>query len=130
MNTDSRSRLMGRLSRILGLIVLLLALYNAARLLGVSDATDPIVALGALGFVYLAVFTIAQFFAAVGLWIQSSWGAVVLIGAMVTELGLALTGNPNVHLAFFGIVVRLLLLLGAAAILSYVQWRLMETIHD
>ncbi len=130
MNTDFRARLMGRLSRILGLIVLLLAFYNAARLLGVSGAADPIASLGALGFVYLAVFTVAQFFAAVGLWIQSSWGAVVLIGAMATELGLALTGNPNVHLPIFAILVRLLLLLGAAAILSYVQWRLMETIHD
>lgn len=131
MNTGARTKMMGRLSRVLGLICLFLGLASAARLLGANGSpVGPVQALGVMGFVYLSVFTLGQLFAAVGMWIQSSWGAVVLIGVTLTEMGLALSGNPNVSISMIGFIVRIVLLIGSAIILTFVQWRLIETIQD
>jgi len=126
-----KSRLIGRMVRVLALGCLVMGLANASRLLGVGEgARSPLELLGAIGFIYLTAFTLAQLFAAVGLWIQSSWGAVLLVGATASELVLAALGNPHVTLSIPGFVLRLFLLLGGLAVIAYVQWRAFEAIHD
>lgn len=97
--------------RIVAIISLLLGLNDAARLLGVNlGPVSPITALGMTGFVYLAIFSLARLFAAVGLWIKASWGAVLLVGATAVELALYLVGNPDVQMSALGFAVRVVLL--------------------
>lgn len=97
--------------RIIAIIALLLGLNDAARLLGVQlGPVSPIATMGMSGFVYLAIFALARLFAAVGLWIKASWGAVLLVSATGLELVLYLLGNPDVHMTAFGFAVRLVLL--------------------
>lgn len=97
--------------RIVAIISLMLGLNDAARLLGVNlDDVSPIATMGMTGFVYLAIFGLARLFAAVGLWIKASWGAVLLVGATAVELALYLLGNPDVRMSAFGFAVRLVLL--------------------
>jgi hypothetical protein len=109
--------------RIIALVSLLLGLNDAARLLGVQlGAQSPIEALGVTGFVYLAIFAGARLFAAVGLWIRASWGAVLLVGATGMELLLYLLGNADVRMSAPGFAVRLLLL-AAIAVLFVLNWR-------
>lgn len=101
----------GRYVRIIAIISLLLGLNDASRLLGVSmGSVSPISVLGVTGFIYLAVFALARLFAAVGLWIKASWGAVLLVAATSVELILYLIGNPDVQMTIFGFAVRLILL--------------------
>lgn len=115
---DFRSELAGRYLRIVAIIALLLGLSDAARLLGVSSgAQSPITELGATGFAYLAVFCLARLFAAVGLWIRASWGAVLLGIATTIELLMAIFGNPDVTISMVGFGVRLLLVVSVAALL-------------
>lgn len=103
--------------RIVAIISLLLGLNDAARLLGVNlGDVSPIATMGITGFVYLAVFALARLFAAVGLWIKASWGAVLLVGATTVEVGLYLLGNPDVRMSAFGFAVRLVLLASIIAI--------------
>jgi hypothetical protein len=97
--------------RIVAIISLMLGLNDAARLLGVNlGAVSPISTMGMTGFVYLAIFGLARLFAAVGLWIKASWGAVLLVGATGVELLLYLMGNPDVRMTAVGFAVRLVLL--------------------
>ena len=97
--------------RIVAIISLMLGLNDAARLLGVNlGAVSPISTMGMTGFVYLAIFGLARLFAAVGLWIKASWGAVLLVGATGAELLLYLMGNPDVRMTAVGFAVRLVLL--------------------
>jgi hypothetical protein len=97
--------------RIVAIISLVLGLNDAARLLGVNmDDASPIATLGMTGFVYLAIFALARLFAAVGLWIKASWGAVLLVGATTLELSLYLMGNPDVRMTAFGFAIRGVLL--------------------
>ena len=97
--------------RIVAIIGLLLGLIDAARLLGVNlGAVSPITAMGMTGFVYLAIFALARLFAAVGLWIKASWGAVLLVGATSVELALYLLGSTDVAMSAIGFAVRLVLL--------------------
>jgi len=105
-----RSEIAGRFVRIIAIVALLVGLGDAARLLGVGDGTvSPLVTLGPAGFVFLAVFGAARLFAAVGMWIGASWGAVLLVGATGIEIVLFLAGNPDVRLDFIGFAVRLIL---------------------
>lgn len=128
---DQHSRLISRIGRLLGMVCLFLGLASAGRLTGVwNGGESPLQALGMMGFIYLAVFTLAQLFAAVGLWIETSWGGVVLVGAMATELLLLATGNSYISMSVGGIVVRVLLLLGALAMLAYTQRHLIDRVHD
>ena len=104
--------------RIVAIISLLLGLNDAARLLGVNlGAISPISVMGMTGFVYLAIFALARLFAAVGLWIKASWGAVLLVGATVAELALYLLGNPDIAMTAFGFAVRVVLLVAILVIL-------------
>ena len=101
----------GRYVRIVAIIALLLGLNDASRLLGVQTGdVSPLTVLGVSGFTYLAVFSLARLFAAVGLWIKASWGAVLLVGATAVELILYLFGNPDIQMTAIGFGVRLLLL--------------------
>tara|TARA_R110002020_G_scaffold252515_6_gene466423 strand:- start:1807 stop:2196 length:390 start_codon:yes stop_codon:yes gene_type:complete len=97
--------------RVVAIISLLLGLNDAARLLGVNlGSVSPIAAMGMTGFVYLAIFALARLFAAVGLWIKASWGAVLLVGATGVEMILYLLGSPDVAMTAIGFAVRLVLL--------------------
>lgn len=117
--------------RALALVCLLLGLSDASRLLGLGGgAESPMQSLGTTGFVLLAIFAIARLFAGVGLWIDSSWGAVLLVGATGAELGLVFTGNPDVHVSFFGLLVRFVLLVGILGFLGARFWQGREHVHD
>ncbi len=126
---DFKSELAGRYLRIVAIIALLLGLADASRLLGVSSgAASPITELGATGFAYLAVFCLARLFAAVGLWIRASWGAVLLGLATAIELLMFLFGNKDVTISMLGFGVRLVLLVSVAALL-FLSFR-MRRAHD
>lgn len=114
---DAGTELSSRYIRVVALISLILGLSDAARLLGVSmGEVSPLTAFGTTGFVYLGIFSLARLFAAVGLWIHASWGAVILVAATSLELTLYLTGNPNVQMTTFELSVRVLLLASMLAI--------------
>jgi uncharacterized membrane protein (DUF2068 family) len=103
--------------RIVAIISLLLGLNDTARLLGVGlGNVSPMATLGMTGFVYLAIFALARLFAAVGLWIKASWGAVLLASASFIELAMYLMGNPDVRMTAFGFAVRLVLLISILVI--------------
>jgi hypothetical protein len=109
---DLKEGLAGRYVRIIAIVSLLVGLGDAARLLGVSSGNvSPITILGPAGFVYLAIFCLSRLFAAVGLWIGASWGAVLLVGATTVELVLFLGGNRDIHMDLLGFGVRLLLVI-------------------
>jgi hypothetical protein len=106
-----------RAVRILAIVTLLIGLNDAARLLGVTlGAQSPIELYGLTGFIYLAVFTLALLFAAVGLWMKASWGAVLLAGATGIELAMFLLGSKDVQMTLLGFGVRLVLLAAVVAI--------------
>lgn len=126
--TNERS---GIYIRTVAIIALLLGLSDAARLLGVSSGDiSPIAQLGPAGFTYLAIFASARLFAAVGLWIKASWGAVLLVAATGTEMVLFLLGSRDVQMDGLGFAVRLVLL--TAILLVFVlAWRVRrERVHD
>lgn len=103
--------------RIVALLALLLGLNDAARLLGINlGAVSPIATMGLTAFTYLAIFCLARLFAAVGLWIKASWGAVVLVAATALELALYVAGSPDIRISAIGFGVRLVLLAAILAI--------------
>jgi hypothetical protein len=105
--------------RIVAILALVLGLSDAARLLGINlGATSPITAMGSSAFIYLAAFCLARLFAAVGLWIKASWGAVLLVGATALELGLYISGSPDIRMSAIGFAVRLVLLAAIIFILG------------
>lgn len=126
---DFKGEVAGRYVRIVAIIALLLGLADAARLLGVSTGSvSPLATLGTAGFVYLAIFCLARLFAAVGLWIRASWGAVLLVAATAAELLLYLFGNPDVRLDAIGFALRLVLLIAITVI--FVLAVRMRRAHD
>jgi len=127
---DFKSPIAGRYVRIVAIIALLLGLNDASRLLGVSTgAQSPIQILGVTGFVWLSVFALAQLFASVGLWIRASWGAVLLVGSTVLELGMYLMGNHDIQMSAIGFAVRLVLLVSIVLVLV-LSLRFRERAHD
>jgi uncharacterized membrane protein (DUF2068 family) len=127
---DFNTPIAGRYVRIVAIIALLLGLNDASRLLGVSTgAQSPIDILGVTGFVYLAVFSMAQLFAAVGLWIRASWGAVLLVAATVLELGMYLLGSKDVQMSALGFAIRLVLLV-SIVVVFVLSIRMRERAHD
>lgn len=127
---DFNTPIAGRYVRIVAIISLLLGLNDASRLLGVSTgAQSPIDILGVTGFVYLAVFSMAQLFAAVGLWIRASWGAVLLVAATVLELGMYLLGSKDVQMSALGFAIRLVLLV-SIVVVFVLSVRMRERAHD
>lgn len=127
---DFKSPIAGRYVRIVAIIALLLGLNDASRLLGVSGGSQsPIAVLGVAGFTYLGVFALARLFAAVGLWIRASWGAVLLVGATGIELAMYLMGNRDVQMSALGFAVRLVLLV-SIALIFVLSLRFRERAHD
>lgn len=127
---DFNSPIAGRYVRIVAIIALLLGLNDASRLLGVSSGSQsPLAILGAAGFTYLAIFAVARLFAAVGLWIRASWGAVLLVGATGIELALYLMGNRDVQMNALGFAVRLVLMV-SIALIFVLSLRFRERAHD
>ncbi len=123
---DFSTEPLGRFVRVIAIITLLLGLSDAARLLGVSlGAQSPVEAMGLNAFIYMAVFTLTLLFAAVGLWIKASWGAVLLFAATIVQLALFLLRNPDVHMTIYSFAVRLVLLAAIVAlfVLSFRQRR-------
>jgi len=105
--------------RILAILALTLGLSDASRLLGVNlGATSPIAAMGFPSFVLLGVFCLARLFAAVGLWIKASWGAVLLVGTTSLEILLYLLGNPDVRIGALGFAFRVVLLVAILLIFA------------
>lgn len=126
---DFKGEVAGRYVRIVAIIALVLGLADAAKLLGVSSGSvSPLTQLGTAGFVYLGIFSLARLFAAVGLWIRASWGAVLLVGATVVELGMYLFGNPDVRIDAFGFAFRIVLL-AAISVIFFFSFR-MRRAHD
>ncbi len=127
---DFNTPIGGRYVRIVAMIALLLGLSDASRVLGVSMGSDsPIATLGQAGFTYLSIFAVAGLFAAVGLWIRQSWGAVLLVGAIVIELGMYLLGNRDIPMSALGFAVRVVLL--ASIVLIFVlAIRTQRRAHD
>jgi hypothetical protein len=116
---DFNAPAIGIYIRIVAIIALMLGLNDAARLLGVQlGAVSPISTMGMTGFIYLAIFGLARLFAAVGLWIRASWGAVLLVSATGLELALYLMGNPDIRMTAFGFAVRLVLLVSIVIIFA------------
>jgi hypothetical protein len=116
---DVKGELAGRILRGIALVALVLGLSDAARLLGISGgAQSPIALYGATGFAYLTVFCLARLFAAVGIWIRASWGAVLLVGATVLEIVLYLFGIGDVEMSLLGFVVRVLMVLGIVVLFA------------
>jgi hypothetical protein len=105
--------------RIVAIVSLLLGLNDTARLLGVGlGDVSPMATLGMTGFVYLAIFALTRLFAAVGLWIKASWGAVLLAAATFIEMVMYLLGNPDIRMTAFGFAVRLVLLVAILLIFA------------
>ncbi|HVY50836.1 MAG TPA: DUF6163 family protein [Devosia sp.] len=127
---DFKSPIAGRYVRIVAIIALLLGLSDAARLLGVSDGSrSPIDILGVTGFVYLSIFALSRLFAAVGLWIRASWGAVLLVGATGVELLMYLFRSPDVQMSALGFAVRLVLLI-SIIVIFVLSLRMRQRAHD
>lgn len=117
--------------RILAFVSLIIGLSDAANLLGVSSGgQSPMIRLGVMNFIYLGVFTVATIFAAVGLWIKASWGAVLLVTSMATQLGLVVFSDIGFGISWLGFLVRLLLLIGGGAVIAYAQWQAFDLVHD
>lgn len=113
------------------LLCLLFGLADAAQLLGLGTGPiNPLVTLGSTGFIYLAVLTVARLFAAVGLWINASWGGILLVAAGVVELVTLITGVNTAHYSFVGIVIRVALAATVATILIYSWWQVLRSVHD
>lgn len=103
--------------RIVAILSLILGLSDAARLLGVNTgSTSPMAIMGFSGFAYLTIFSLARLFAAVGLWIKASWGAVLLIAATAIELALYVAGNPDIRMSTIGFGLRIVLLVAIVLI--------------
>ncbi len=127
---DFNTPIAGRYVRIVAIIALLLGLSDASRLLGVSTGSqNPVDLLGVAGFAYLSIFAMARLFAAVGLWIRASWGAVLLVAATGIELGMYLLGNRDIDMSALGFAVRLVLLV-SIVIIYVMAFRFRQRAHD
>ncbi len=119
------------LTHVLALICLLIGLSDAATLVGFSSgAINPVDILGGTGFIALTGFTIARLFAAVGMWIDASWGGVLLVSTAVIELIAIGAGISTAPYSFIGIGVRILLAFAVAYVFIKRRWREREAVHD
>lgn len=119
------------ITRQIAIIALLNGILDAGRILGVGNgAASPFDIYSTAGFAFLGAFAIARIFAAVGMWIESNWGAPLLLGTTLIELLIYLAGNIRLEIGLVGFVVRLIQLVGALLILwsAYREWRLRN--HD
>ncbi len=116
---------------LLAIIVLALALRDAASLLGVnSDDVSPISQMGLISFILMGIFTIFRLFAAVGMWIGAGWGAPLLVLVTIAELVLLSLGNDHITIHTVGLTIRLLLLFGVALWFALNYFFEREDIYD
>lgn len=116
---------------ICALLCLLLGLADASQLLGLGmGPISPLATLGGQGFIWLAFFTIARLFAAVGLWINASWGGVLLVSAGLAEFATIMMGLNSASYSFIGLFVRIMLSLTVATVLIYRWWHVIRSVHD
>ena len=109
----------GLAARVLAILSLVMGLGDAAHLLGVwSGAQSPLTAFGATGFALLAILAAARLFAALGLWLQVQWGAVLLAAALVVELGVVLLGNGLIAMTLYSFIFKLAVLLATFALIA------------
>ena len=117
--------------RVLAVVCLFVGLSLASSLLGVrSGGRSPLDQLGFVAFTYLAVFTIGYLFAAVGIWIGSSWGLVVAIGTALVEIIIALTGEASVRLSDIEFFIALTVFVVALALFAIKEVKLFSSLHD
>jgi len=128
---DIRLRLISGFTMVLALGCLAVSLIDLARLLGVTTGgANPVTSFGMVPFVFMAAFALGKMFAAVGLWIQSSWGAALLALTAGIELLVGLMGLGGISLAFNAFLTCVLLLIGAAILLAIAQIKAMDLLHD
>jgi hypothetical protein len=119
---DFRNEPLGLVARILALLSLFIGLGDAARLLGLgTGSASPITTIGTMGFVLLSALTLMRLFAAVGLWIQPSWGAIVLAASLVIEIGFYLMGSNWVSLGLWSFIFKLGVMLATFGLLVMAQ---------
>lgn len=117
--------------RVLAGLCLYVGLALAARLLGVGTGSqNPLLVLGVATFIWFAIFTLGYLFAAVGIWMGSAWGLVVAIGTTLTEIILAMLGEPAVRLSTLDFLLALVVLILAAGLFVVVEIRPLLTFHD
>ncbi len=112
-------------------LALVNGLFDAARLLGMGSADiSPLQTFGVAGFAVLLGFSVARLFAAVGMWIRSSWGTALLFGTTLAELVVFTLFVVRMDIGLIGFGVRLIQLAGTALVLwlAYRTWR--QGIHD
>lgn len=128
---DIKAFLRDNFVRFLALVCLFIGLADAGQLLGISGGSaNPILVMGTPAFILLSVFTLARLFAAVGLWLNASWGGVLLIGATVIELILAFSRSAHVSLSLNEMSVRLALLIAISVFLILRFLSAREHAHD
>ena len=64
-----------------------------------------------------------------GLWIRASWGAVLLVGCTVLELGMYLFGNKDIQMNALGFAIRLVLLV-SIVLVFVLSLRMQQRAHD
>ncbi len=118
-------------ARALSVVCLFVGLSLASSLLGVrSGINSPLAQLGLVAFTYLAVFTLGYLFAAVGIWIGSSWGLVVALGTALVEIILAVSGDSAVRLSEVEFFIALMVFVVALALFVIKEVRLFSSLHD
>lgn len=128
---EINDRLINRATRVLALFSLWLGLVETFRLLGVGSGNlNPLAQMGLASFVYHAAFALGLLFAAVGLWLLSSWGAVVLLAIVLVHTLLALGGNPHVSLDAAGLVVRIFMGLSAVGVLVWTRLKARDFLNE
>ncbi len=128
---DFRTEPTAAWARILALVSLAIGLTDAARLLGLgTSVSSPIDALGISGFIVLTLLCVMRLFAAVGLWIQVRWGALLLLASLVIELVLHLTGSGWVTLTLLGFIFKLATMLATIALVALAQLVVQRHIVD
>lgn len=116
---DFRTEPAGVYARALALISLFMGLGDAARLLGIdAGPASPIASLGPAGFVILAILCLSRLFAALGLWMQVRWGAILFAGALGVELVLYLFFSDLVVTSFHGFIFKLVAMLATISLLA------------
>lgn len=119
------------LAHLLALICLIIGLSDAGILVGLrSGAENPAVLLGTTGFILLAGFTIARLFAAVGIWIDSSWGGMLLVSTAILELAAIAAKISTAPYSTLGISIRILLAIAVAYVFLSRWWRVRKSVHD
>lgn len=117
--------------RMLAIVCLFVGLSLASSLLGVRlGDNSPLAQLGMVAFTYLAGFTLGYLFAAVGIWIGSSWGLVVALATALVEIILAVIGDTAVRLSDVEFFIALMIFVVALALFAIKEIKLFSSLHD